>query len=85
MEHNGSGPTLLMVSVHLITRGLVLPLQAAGIDVRLCDIGESIQEVMESYEVELDGKTYQGTSRHHVEESTCISNNHCANSPKAVI
>ncbi|UYV81105.1 METAP2 [Cordylochernes scorpioides] len=32
--------------------------QAAGIDVRLCDIGETIQEVMESYEVELDGKTY---------------------------
>lgn len=35
-------------------------LQNAGIDVRLCDIGEAIQEVMESYEVELDGKTYQG-------------------------
>ena len=34
--------------------------QEAGIDVRLCDIGERIQEVMESYEVELDGKTYQG-------------------------
>lgn len=34
--------------------------QCAGIDVRLCDIGEAIQEVMESYEVELDGKTYQG-------------------------
>ncbi|XP_054622526.1 methionine aminopeptidase 2 isoform X2 [Dunckerocampus dactyliophorus] len=31
----------------------------AGIDVRLCDVGEAIQEVMESYEVELDGKTYQ--------------------------
>nr|XP_057931466.1 methionine aminopeptidase 2-like isoform X2 [Doryrhamphus excisus] len=31
----------------------------AGIDVRLCDIGETIQEVMESYEVEIDGKTYQ--------------------------
>jgi len=30
----------------------------AGIDVRLCDIGEAIQEVMESYEVEIDGKTY---------------------------
>jgi methionyl aminopeptidase len=30
----------------------------AGIDVRLCDIGEAIQEVMESYEVTLDGKTY---------------------------
>lgn len=30
----------------------------AGIDVRLCDIGEAIQEVMESYEVELGGRTY---------------------------
>lgn len=30
----------------------------AGIDVRLNDIGEAIQEVMESYEMELDGKTY---------------------------
>lgn len=34
--------------------------QCAGIDVRLCDVGEAIQEVMESYEVEIDGKTYQG-------------------------
>mmetsp|Transcript_13742 Transcript_13742/g.19577 ORF Transcript_13742/g.19577 Transcript_13742/m.19577 type:complete len:464 (-) Transcript_13742:67-1458(-) len=33
-------------------------IKAAGIDVRLCDIGEQIQEVMESYEVELEGKTY---------------------------
>ncbi|TKS73637.1 Methionine aminopeptidase 2 [Collichthys lucidus] len=31
----------------------------AGIDVRLCDVGETIQEVMESYEVDIDGKTYQ--------------------------
>jgi len=31
---------------------------AAGIDVRLCDVGEAVQEVMESYEIELDGKTY---------------------------
>jgi len=31
-------------------------IKAAGIDVRLCDVGEAIQEVMESYEVELDGK-----------------------------
>lgn len=30
----------------------------AGIDVRLCDVGAAIQEVMESYEIELDGKTY---------------------------
>ncbi|KAL6932842.1 related to Methionine aminopeptidase 2 [Hanseniaspora guilliermondii] len=28
-------------------------IKAAGIDVRLCDIGEQIQEVMESYEVDL--------------------------------
>ena len=32
----------------------------AGIDARLNEIGEIIQETMESYEVELDGKTYQG-------------------------
>ncbi len=30
---------------------------SSGIDVRLGDIGAAIQEVMESYEVELDGKT----------------------------
>lgn len=30
----------------------------AGIDVRLCDVGEAVQEVMESHEVELDGKTF---------------------------
>jgi methionyl aminopeptidase len=34
-------------------------IRASGIDVRLCDVGEAIQEVMESHEVELDGKTYQ--------------------------
>ncbi|EWC47192.1 methionine aminopeptidase-like 2 [Drechslerella stenobrocha 248] len=30
----------------------------AGIDVRVCDIGSAIQEVMESYEVEIGGTTY---------------------------
>ncbi|GJJ71140.1 methionyl aminopeptidase [Entomortierella parvispora] len=34
-------------------------IKEAGIDVRLCDIGASIQEVMESYEVEIEGKTHQ--------------------------
>ena len=29
-----------------------------GIDVRLCDIGEAIQEVMESYEVTIGNTTY---------------------------
>ncbi|KAK6203292.1 methionine aminopeptidase 2 [Scheffersomyces amazonensis] len=33
-------------------------IKEAGIDVRLNDIGASIQEVMESYEMELNGKTY---------------------------
>ncbi|KAL7719373.1 Methionine aminopeptidase 2 [Entamoeba marina] len=30
-----------------------------GIDVRLCDIGDAIEEVMRSYEIEIKGKTYQ--------------------------
>jgi len=33
-------------------------ISTAGIDVRLCDVGEAVEEVMESFEVELDGKTY---------------------------
>jgi methionyl aminopeptidase len=33
-------------------------LKVAGIDQRLCDIGAAIQEVMESYEIELDNKIY---------------------------
>ena len=31
----------------------------AGVDARLGDIGAAIQEVMESYEIELGGKTHQ--------------------------
>ena len=34
----------------------------AGIDSRLCDVGAAIQEVMESHEIEIDGKTYQVTA-----------------------
>ncbi|KAJ1964892.1 Methionine aminopeptidase 2 [Dimargaris xerosporica] len=34
-------------------------IREAGIDVRLNDIGGAIEEVMTSYEVDLDGKTYQ--------------------------
>lgn len=33
-------------------------IRTSGIDVRLCDVGEAIQEVMESYECEWDGTTY---------------------------
>ena len=38
---------------------IYIGIKAAGIDARLCDVGEAIQEVMESYEVELEGKTYR--------------------------
>ena len=34
-------------------------IRTAGIDVRLCDIGEAIQEVMEAGEVEIGGKVHQ--------------------------
>jgi len=34
-------------------------IKAAGIDVRLTDIGEAIQETMESYECTIKNKTYQ--------------------------
>ncbi|KAF7550019.1 hypothetical protein G7Z17_g5997 [Cylindrodendrum hubeiense] len=33
-------------------------IKTAGIDVRICDVSAAIQEAMESYEVEIDGKTY---------------------------
>jgi methionyl aminopeptidase len=33
-------------------------IRAAGIDVQMCEIGEAIEEVMTSFEVELDGKVY---------------------------
>jgi len=33
-------------------------IKTAGIDVRLCDIGKEIKEVMESYEVEIKGQMY---------------------------
>lgn len=33
-------------------------IKAAGIDVRLCDVGAAVQEVMEAGEIELDGKVY---------------------------
>ncbi|KAJ3390163.1 Methionine aminopeptidase 2 [Entophlyctis sp. JEL0112] len=47
----------------------------AGIDVRLCDIGAAISEVMESYEVELDGKMYQGLHEHKHGNVTDLSKN----------
>jgi len=34
-------------------------IKTAGVDVRLCDVGEAVEEVMQSYEIELEGKTHQ--------------------------
>ncbi|KAL6971859.1 Methionine aminopeptidase 2B, partial [Sarracenia purpurea var. burkii] len=34
-------------------------IKESGIDVRLCDVGAAIQEVMESYEVDVNGKVFQ--------------------------
>lgn len=41
---------------------LITSFQEAGIDARLCDVGAAIQEVMESYEVEINGKVFQGAT-----------------------
>ena len=48
-----------MLMVQAVREATNAGIRASGIDVRLCDVGEAIQEVMESHEVELDGKTYQ--------------------------
>jgi len=34
-------------------------IREAGIDVRLCDIGQTVEEVMTSFEVEIDGKIHE--------------------------
>ena len=41
-----------------VKEGTEAGIRASGIDVRLGDVREAVQEVMEIYEVELDGKTY---------------------------
>jgi hypothetical protein len=51
-------PTLSVHVAHGVGWCRCCPLQSAGIDARLGEIGADIQEVMESYEVEIDGKTY---------------------------
>jgi hypothetical protein len=54
---------LLICVVGCVTMTSFVAIQEAGIDVRVCDVGAAIQEVMESHEIELDGKTYQGMWR----------------------
>lgn len=41
-----------------VREGTETGIREAGIDVRMCDIGAAIQETMESYEVEINGKTF---------------------------
>lgn len=41
-----------------VQEATAIGVKTAGIDVRLCDVGEAIQEVMESNEVEINGKIY---------------------------
>ena len=55
MSFNPKYDTLLAAVKDATNTGI----KEAGIDARLGEIGAAIQEVMESYEVELDGKTYQ--------------------------
>jgi methionyl aminopeptidase len=44
---------------HAVKEATEYGIKNIGIDVDIGDWGESIQEVMESYEIELDGKTYK--------------------------
>ena len=60
LKHGKANPCLPYLTYVCRTSNTCLTgIKEAGIDVRLCDIGAAIQEVMESYEVELDGKTHQ--------------------------
>ena len=47
-------------------------IRTAGIDARLCDVGAAVQEVMESHEIELEGKTYQVRKNSHFKKLPLI-------------
>ena len=44
--------------LHAVKEATNAGFKAAGVDVRLCDIGGEIEEVMQSHEIELNGVTY---------------------------
>lgn len=44
--------------LHAVQDATNTGIRESGIDVRLADVGAAIQEAMESYEVELDGKLF---------------------------
>ena len=45
----------------------------AGVDVRLCDVGAAIEEVMESYEVTIDGTIYPVKCIRNLVSSLCFA------------
>ncbi len=55
-----TGIRVSVFSQNLLIALIDLHLQEAGIDVRLGELGAAIQETMESYEVEVNGKVYPG-------------------------
>jgi len=55
LTHSSKYDKLLEASKEATEAGI----RVAGVDARLNELGEAIQEVMESYEVELNGKTHQ--------------------------
>ena len=62
----------LIVNVSSLNQATETGIRTAGIDVRLCDVGAAIQEVMESHEIELEGKTYQVTKQPVFWRKICV-------------
>ncbi|KAF9664090.1 hypothetical protein SADUNF_Sadunf17G0120100 [Salix dunnii] len=57
---NGKGRSVLAHRMGYTRTLTTLEDFESRIDVRLCDVGAAIEEVMESYEVEIKGKVFQG-------------------------
>lgn len=66
LKPSGQLPTQVYASVaailHRISPKLKWATQESGIDARLGEIGGMIQETMESYEVEVNGTVYPGST-----------------------
>jgi methionine aminopeptidase len=54
-----ASPSILQPLMDAVKDATNTGIREAGIGVRLSDIGAAIQEVMESYEVTINGKTHQ--------------------------
>ncbi|KAJ0619119.1 putative non-specific protein-tyrosine kinase RLK-Pelle-RLCK-XV family [Helianthus annuus] len=67
VRKNGEYVDVVCEDAPVVLRGRIVVYFEAGIDVRLCDIGAAIQEVMESYEIEINGKVFQAEMEFVVE------------------